>query len=296
MMGLPSASLTWIEAVAQLQEQGQDYVLITLLGSRGSTPRENGTKMVYSRDAVFGTIGGGHLEYKAIKMGAEMLCQQEVQQKIEYFPLGPALGQCCGGSTTVLFESFKGCQFNVMLFGAGHVGLALTDILKQLPCRLHWVDNRESLHPGSLPSNVLPVLSESPADEVADMPAGSDYLIMTHNHQLDYEILEAVLKRGDARYVGLIGSDTKWKRFKMRLEHKGYTPEFYQQVHCPVGLAEVPGKRPIEVAVSIAGELIAINHAEQPVRPTQKGISLGDARQAMTQLTQQAECLETEKL
>ena len=124
---------SWVDAVAQLQQDSADYVLITLLGSRGSTPRENGTKMVVSSTANFGTIGGGHLEFKAIKIAADMLREEGEQQKIEYFPLGPALGQCCGGSTTVLFESFRGSQFNIMLFGAGHVGIALTGILQQLP-------------------------------------------------------------------------------------------------------------------------------------------------------------------
>ena len=276
--------VNWVQAVQQLQEQGEDYVLLTLLGSRGSTPRESGTKMVVSADANFGTIGGGHLEFKAMEIAANMLNGADDQQKIEYFPLGPALGQCCGGSTTVLFESFKGSKLNIMLFGAGHVGLALTGILQQLPCKLHWVDNRDSLHPELLPTNIIPVISENPADEVAEMPPGSYFLIMTHNHQLDYEILEAVLKRGDARYVGLIGSDTKWRRFKMRMEHRGHTAEFYQQVHCPVGLAEVPGKRPIEVAVSVAGELIAIHNEDKPTVTTQQGISLREAKQAMAEL------------
>jgi len=274
----------WTQAVQQLQERGQDYVLITLLGSRGSTPRESGTKMVVSAQTNFGTIGGGHLEFKAVEIAADMLLDNDEQQRLEYFPLGPGLGQCCGGTTTVLFESFKGSQFNIMLFGAGHVGQALTGILQQLPCRLHWVDNREALHPESLPSHVIPIVSDSPADDVADMPANSYYLIMTHNHQLDFEILEAVLKRGDARYVGLIGSDTKWQRFKMRLEHKGHAPDLYQQVHCPVGLQEVPGKRPIEVAVSIAGELIACNSADQTAKPAHRGVSLREAKQAIAEL------------
>jgi xanthine dehydrogenase accessory factor len=276
---------TWVDAVAQLQQDGMDYVLITLLGSRGSTPRESGTKMVVSSTENFGTIGGGHLEFKAIKMAADMLKEEGEQQKIEYFPLGPALGQCCGGSTTVLFESFRGSQFNIMLFGAGHVGIALTEILQQLPCKLHWVDSRNSQHPDSISSRVLPVVSENPADEVVTMPADSYYLIMTHNHQVDYDILESVLSRGDARYVGLIGSETKWRRFKMRLEHKGHQPDYFESVHCPIGLAEVPGKRPIEVAVSVAGELIAIHNELNPVKNNQRGIAQNEASKIQAQLT-----------
>lgn len=281
---MSSSTTNWVDAIQQLDEHRQDYVLITLLGSRGSTPRVNGTKMVVSAIETFGTIGGGHLEFKAMEIAAELLSKAENQQRIEYFPLGPGLGQCCGGTTTVLFESFKACDFNIMLFGAGHVGQALTGILQQLPCKISWVDNREDLHPQTLPGNINPIISEQPADEVSNMPAGSYFLIMTHNHQLDFEILEAVLKRGDAKYVGLIGSDTKWQRFKMRMEHKGYSREFYEQVHCPVGLEAVPGKRPIEVAVSVAGELIAINNSVEREKPDHKGVSLREAKQVMREL------------
>ncbi|MFT5333161.1 MAG: xanthine dehydrogenase accessory factor [Halioglobus sp.] len=282
---MATAVIHWVDAIVALQALGEDYVLITLLGARGSTPRENGTKMVVSKDANFGTIGGGHLEFKATCMAADLLNDEQEQQKIEYFPLGPSLGQCCGGSTTVLFESFKGTDFNIALFGAGHVGLALADILKQLPCKLHWIDNREDTHPSPLPNHVTPIVSEQPADEVADMLPGSYYLIMTHNHQLDYEILETVLNRGDAAYVGLIGSDTKWRRFKMRMDHRGYQPEFYRQVHCPIGLAEVPGKRPIEVAVSIAGELIGLNNAAEQTKTKQRGVSRAQAKEAIRELS-----------
>ncbi|MFK8048961.1 MAG: xanthine dehydrogenase accessory protein XdhC [Halioglobus sp.] len=276
--------INWVDAISALQDQGQDYVLVTLLGARGSTPRESGTKMVVSRDANFGTIGGGHLEFKATQLAAEMLNCDDEQQKIEYFPLGPGLGQCCGGSTTVLFESFKSSDFTIALFGAGHVGLALAGILQQLPCRLSWIDNREGCHPVSLPKRVTPIVSENPAQEVTEMPPGSDYLIMTHNHQLDYDILESVLNRQDARYVGLIGSETKWRRFKMRMEHRGHNPEFYQHVRCPVGLPEVTGKRPIEVAVSIAGELIALNNRDEKPTAKARGVSLADAKAAITEL------------
>ena len=274
----------WVDAVATLQAQGVDLVLVTLLGARGSTPRDNGTKMVVSAEASYGTIGGGHMELKATQVAADMLGKED-DQRIEYFPLGPALGQCCGGSATVLFESFRGSRFNVAVFGAGHVGQALTGILQQLPCRLHWVDGRDAFEPRSSAANVINVPSDDPAAEVAMMPPGSDYLIMTHNHQLDYEILEGILKRGDARYIGLIGSETKWRRFRMRLEHRGFSPQEYALVRCPVGLAEVPGKRPIEVAVSIAGELIALNNASEGTRANNRGVSLRDASQAIEQLS-----------
>ena len=263
----------WVDAVAQLQQRGEAYVLITLLGVRGSTPRDSGTKMVVATEASFGTIGGGHLEHKAMAIAAHMLDATAEEQRIEHFPLGPSLGQCCGGSTTVLFESFPANTFNIVLFGAGHVGQALAGILSQLPCRIHWIDSREGQHPPQLPGNVQALVSDSPADDVAAMPAGSYYIIMTHNHQQDFAILEAVLRRSDADYIGLIGSATKWRRFQLRLQHKGYQHSGYSEVRCPVGLASVPGKRPIEVAVSVAAEIIARQHTSQAPKITQQGVS-----------------------
>ncbi len=271
----------WVAAVTQLQQRGEAYVLVTLLGARGSTPRDAGTKMVVAAAASFGTIGGGHLEHKAMAIAAQMLDGKDETQRIEHFPLGPSLGQCCGGSTTVLFESFPASSFNIALFGAGHVGQALAGIVSQLPCRLSWIDSRESQHPSQLASNVQVVVSDSAADEVAAMPAGSYYLIMTHNHQLDFAILEAVLKRNDAHYIGLIGSTTKWRRFEMRLEHRGYQRSVYQQVRCPVGLASVPGKRPIEVAVSVAAEIIAEQHATHPQKTVQQGVSWRELKKVL---------------
>lgn len=262
----------WIDAAKTLENSGRPYVMITVLGARGSTPRDSGTKMLVSEERNYCTIGGGHLEYKALEIAQTMLRSGEAEQRIENFPLGARLGQCCGGSTSVLFESFPGSKLNIMLFGAGHVGKALVSILEQLPCRLWWVDTREEQLPEQVADNVTMVLTDTPADEVGTMPTGSYYIVMTHSHPMDFDITAAAIKRADARYVGLIGSDTKWQRFQMRFEHHNYPLEQYTQVHCPVGLAAVPGKLPIEVAISIAGEIIGEYHSELPPRQTQRGI------------------------
>ncbi|MBL4941928.1 MAG: xanthine dehydrogenase accessory protein XdhC [Colwellia sp.] len=293
--------MPWFETVAQLAAKGQAYVLMTIMGVSGSTPRNSGTKMVVTFDGIigqsttsFGTIGGGHLEFKAIAMATTMLQEgqvnQQAQQRIEHFPLGAKLGQCCGGQATILFESFVGSTLNIMLFGAGHVGKALAGILAQLPCRLHWVDNRASEFPTdtdikTLGGNVIKVLSDSPADEVAAMPANSYFIIMTHNHGLDFDISEAAVKRNDARYIGLIGSATKWQRFKMRFEHRDINNSLYQQISCPVGLSQVPGKLPIEVAVSIAGEVINNFHQDHPNKAGQQGVHWHDLKSLARDLT-----------
>jgi xanthine dehydrogenase accessory factor len=243
--------------------------------------------MVVAREKNYGTIGGGHLEFQAIGFASQMLHEGRERQHLETFPLGPGLGQCCGGNVTLLFECFPGNDFNIMLFGAGHVGTALADILKQLPCRLHWIDSRDNQHSASdsLPANVTVIVSESPADEVATMPAGGYYIIVTYNHQMDFDILETVLKRNDARYVGLIGSATKWKRFTSRLAHKGYDEKFYQHVRCPVGLGCVPGKHPMEVAVSVAAEVIGVRHSTDDERRREAAVSWPELRDAVNSTT-----------
>ena len=255
MMSLET-NTNWIDAVQRLEARGDAYVLVTVLGTKGSTPRDMGTKMVFSAGSSFGTIGGGHLEYRANMIAATLLAEQKQSQLIETFPLGPSLGQCCGGRVNLLFECFMPTKLQVMLFGAGHVGQSLAPLLTGLPVVVHWVDSR--MADLELPANSRTrfIDSEQPASEVAAMPPASAYIIMTHNHQVDYEVLRAVLDRQDADFIGLIGSQTKWRRFQMRLEHQGYAAETYKDVHCPIGLSEVRGKRPQEVAISIAAQLI----------------------------------------
>ena len=255
--------------------------------------------MVVSDEQLFGTIGGGHLEYQSINIATQMLQNtDQAQHRIEHFALGASLGQCCGGSVSVLFESFPASAVNITVFGAGHVGRALISILAQLPCRVCWVDSRESelerAADMQIGSNISLILSDAPADEVANMAPASYYIIMTHNHPMDFDITEAVLKRGDAAYIGLIGSTTKWQRFKMRWQHRGYQADFYQAVHCPVGLSSVPGKRPMEVAVSIAGQIIACYQQHLPPRVTQRGISWRELKSVQQSLSSQ-QCSDTEK-
>ena len=282
-MSVGNKNLPWLQALQQISAASEPYVLITILGARGSTPRDSGTKMVVTQEHTYDTIGGGHLEYKAIQQAREFLLQSESVQHLEHYPLGAELGQCCGGSISVLFESFLPSQVNLMVFGAGHVGQALMAILADLPVRVRWVDSREAQFPEHLPANVEAVPSDYPVDEIDQMPPGAYYLIITHNHQLDFELCEALLKKNDFGYLGLIGSDTKWARFQKRFDHKGFSPEQVNNITCPVGLSQVPGKRPMEVAVSIAGEIIQHYQALTPETPTQQGLHWNTLKDALGQ-------------
>lgn len=285
----------WTQALQEAVRSGEAYALITILGCSGSTPRDQSSKMVVTAEQTYDTIGGGNLEFVVTNKARELLAKNEASQEIIPFPLGGALGQCCGGHATVLIETFAACQFQVALFGAGHVAKELVKILGSLPCQVNWIDNRENMFPEAMfPEEMFPeaTLKESrlgnihahyqddPVSQVAQLPAGADVLILTHNHQLDYELTVAALKHGQLRHIGLIGSKTKAQRFTQRLLKDGFTEQQIQQVVCPVGLSAVPGKLPMEVAVSIAGELIAIEHAND-TRSTHRGLAWKDIKNAM---------------
>ncbi|WP_434677393.1 xanthine dehydrogenase accessory protein XdhC [Pseudomonas sp. R1-18] len=247
----------WINALADLQARGEPCVLVTIIEELGSTPRNAGSKMVVAVDRIYDTIGGGHLEFKAMEIAREMLASGQPDTRLKRFSLGASLGQCCGGVNVLLFEPMGRPQARIAVFGAGHVGRALVPLLAGLPCQVRWIDSRAEEFPDQLPDGVLKIVSEEPVDEVAELPAGTYCIVMTHNHALDLELSSAILKRNDFGYFGLIGSRTKRMKFEHRLRERGLEPALIQRMRCPMGLAEVKGKLPAEIAVSIAAEIIA---------------------------------------
>lgn len=253
--------MSWISALAELQQRSEACVLVTIIEERGSTPRNSGSKMVVSDDRIYETIGGGHLEFKAMEIAREMLRTRTQDTRLERFSLGASLGQCCGGATVLLFEPMGQPQAHIALFGAGHVGRALAPLLASLPCKVRWIDSRENEFPAFIPAGVEKVVNDDVVDEVERMPVGSYFIVMTHNHQLDLELTAEILKRNDFAYYGLIGSKTKRVKFEHRLRDRGFATETVQRMRCPMGIAEVKGKLPAEIAISIAGEIIATYNA-----------------------------------
>lgn len=261
---------TWFDALHLCQQQAKSYVLVTLLATAGSTPRDGGTKMLVCVDETYDTIGGGNLEHSVTQRARLLLIENQKNalagtsntQHVEHFPLSSKLGQCCGGATNVLFEVFVSHCQQLALYGAGHVAQALVPIIVQLPLQIVWVDEREALfnefkanytHVGG---NLKYVLSDEPVATVKQLNPNPWMLIMTHNHQLDYDLVTAGLERQDVAYLGMIGSDTKARRFTTRLGHRGFSQEAIERLISPVGDLSVPGKEPINVAVSIAAQLM----------------------------------------
>ena len=248
---------TWFDALHHCQSQGQSYVIITVLTAAGSTPRESGCKMIVTGDSQFDTIGGGHLEYQCVKQARDYLLEGKQTQHIESFPLSAKLGQCCGGAVKVLFEVQVHHAQHLAVFGMGHVAQALVPILAQLPLQIRWVDERPPMFASEgLPSNVSLFSDEDSVAEMDALPDNCWAIILTHNHQLDYELVEHGLKHGQLGYLGMIGSDTKAERFRLRLQNRGFSEQQIASLTSPIGNLDIPGKRPVEVAVSIAAQII----------------------------------------
>ena len=381
--------------------RGDPCALVTVAHIAGSAPREPGARMIVTPTEVMGTIGGGNLEFEAMRIARERLADVSdtgAQRHLELFPLGPMLQQCCGGAVFLHFEvltngqsdwldsaarielnntcallvcrtsssSFPGIEqnnprprpvshtssssfprrressetlpaesghypgkmlftetgatgslgdkhldelaarkahellsaagtpesamlhslvetqstlpdtsdalffemispgrFQVALFGAGHVGSALVNILAGTSdCRITWVDSRAGQFPPELPSNVEARLSDNPVAEVENLSERAYCLVMTHDHQLDQDLCEALLRRNDFAFLGLIGSATKQRRFAQRLRENGISEQQLERLICPIGIPGIESKEPGVIAVSVAAQLLQLQSAD----------------------------------
>ena len=342
----------WIDVLARVRERRQPAVIVTVASTKGSAPREAGTKMIVTQERVHGTIGGGHLELQAIGIARNQLAGQGAHgDALRRFPLGASLGQCCGGVVNLLFEPFAGespwvdallaqrrgrvpaivvsavtgsnhagkmvitpervygahdlldgnaiaavraflshgeparlwraregvdaplffvdpvpqSDFEIVLFGAGHVGRALVRVLADVHCRVTWIDAREEEFPSDIPSHVDVVCTDAPESEVDAAAPGSYFLVMTHSHALDEALTERILQRTDFAYFGLIGSVSKRRQFEKRLSQRGMPHARFDAMTCPIGIGGIPGKDPATIAIAVAAELLQA-HARAAAR------------------------------
>lgn len=243
--------------------------LVEVVSARGSTPREEGARMLVSRGAIFGTIGGGQLEFMAIDTARAMLAGGSARETLD-IPLGPEIGQCCGGRVeldiSIIDETKRekllhaaraedaACP-HVFLFGGGHVGTALAAALSLLPLHVMVVETRADAL-GNMPTEVETRLTSVPEEVVRDAPAGSAFIVLTHDHALDFLIVAEALKRVDAAYVGMIGSKTKRETLRRwYLKEAGGDESSFSRVVCPIGGADVKDKRPAVIAALVAAEV-----------------------------------------
>ena len=295
--------------IARLETEA--CMLVEVLATAGSVPRGPGTWMAVfearrKSDAptdLLGTIGGGRLEFDAIREARQRLLMArrppiptatkaavaaaEADESADddaardvcarpsdvlRYPLGPSLGQCCGGvvhlrftkvgaaDRTALADRLSARHRPLALFGGGHVGGALARVLAPLPYALTWIDSRDEIFPQDLPAGVHCEHSEPVQGAVAMLAPESAVLIMSFSHAEDLDILAACLLRqrirGDLPFIGLIGSRTKWATFSHRLQARGFSPDELAAVRCPIGLPGIVGKEPEVIAVGVAAQLL----------------------------------------
>ncbi len=297
------------EAVAR---QGV-VVRVVVAASAGSVPRGPGAAMLVWAGGQDGTIGGGALEWQAVARARGMLAGGPVA--VDRLPLGPALGQCCGGSVTLVSERFDSAALaalpegpvlarrvggtgemplavarlvqgaraqgvlpaitlvdgwlvepvsapvrQIWVWGAGHVGRAILGVLAPLPgLAITWVDTGADRFPGAIPAGVTQVVAADPGALVAHAPTGAEHLVLTYSHAIDLDLCHRLLAHGFDR-LGLIGSATKWARFRRRLGELGHAPAAIARIDCPIGDPSL-GKHPQAIAVGVAAALLRDNGA-----------------------------------
>ncbi len=257
------------EALTRLKRQ--TAVWVTVESTQGSVPRDAGAWMAVFDDALVGTIGGGRVEFEAVHEARRRLAGA-VGAPVLRYPLGPALGQCCGGVMHLRFEPVQAADLPalqarlvsrhmpVALFGGGHVGRALIDVLGNLPCAVTWIDSRDEIFPEQVPADVVCEHSDPVHQAVAGLAPQSRVLVMSFSHAEDLDIVAECLRRqrvrADLRYIGLIGSATKWATFRHRLQERGFSAEEMERVTCPIGLSGIPGKEPAVIALAVAAQLM----------------------------------------
>ena len=257
--------------LAKLVNQGA--CLVTVHSTRGSVPREQGAWMAVFADEVIGTVGGGQLEFQAIAQARGHLQEKSVRSASPVrFALGPNLGQCCGGEMQLKFELMHSGRADelrtslqlvlrpVALFGGGHVGKALVQVLGNLPFEVTWIDSRDEIFPLGVLPQVRCEHSDPVQAAVNGLDVGSQVIIMSFSHAEDLDVVAACLlrqrTRGDLPFIGLIGSKTKWARFRHQLQARGFSTEELNHVTCPIGVKGIHSKLPEVIAVAVAAQLM----------------------------------------
>lgn len=257
--------MNWLAALAELSAAGTPFAIVTLAAARGHAPRAAGSKMLVTREATYGSVGGGDLEQTATERARALLAAGARAPELLTLTLNPKGGahgvQCCGGEVTLLIEPIFPARPVVAIFGAGHVGWALVRVLATLPLELHLIDSRAPMlerepppGPATLHTHHAPV----PESALELLPPGAHLLVMTHDHAEDIAILDAALRRVQWGFIGLIGSSAKWAHFRRTLAEQGHDEAALGRVTTPIGLPGVPGKSPQAIAIATAAQLLGV--------------------------------------
>lgn len=224
--------------------------------------------MLVAPDATYKTIGGGQLEFMAMDKARDMIRDGIARDTLDV-PLGPEIGQCCGGRVTMEFgliddvlaaaslrdeEKAAAARPHVYLFGAGHVGQALASALSLLPLRVLVADPRQE-ELAKIGAAVERSLMPVPEQLIREAPSGSAFVILTHDHALDFLLAAEALTRDDAAYAGMIGSRTKLATLRSWYLKNGGTLGRFERLITPIG-GSTADKRPEVIACFVAAEIM----------------------------------------
>ncbi|MFO1309508.1 MAG: xanthine dehydrogenase accessory protein XdhC [Burkholderiales bacterium] len=257
-LAVVDADAPWLELATACERTSTAYAIVHRLGEPAGAPH----RVVVTADNARGSLGSASLDAAAVVAARARLAP------------GGATGLVEADGATLLVHVVRPHAFDVVLFGNGHVGRALAQVLGALPCRVRWIDEREHDFPASVPANVEVVATDAPAAEIADAPRGAYLIVMTHSHGLDFDIVEAALERHDWAYLGLIGSKSKRAQFEKRLAARGAPESDFARVTCPIGTRSgVTSKEPGAIAVGVAAEILAVR--ERGIRDETRRTSVG---------------------
>ena len=234
----------WLRDLAALHGQHEPAIIATRIS------RSNPVKLIVTATEVFG-------------VDAEQASSSLVSKARQLLADNPQTTR----DVQELYDPVVVSDLNIAVFGAGHVGSAVVSALSDLDCNIRWVDSRRKMF-RKVPANVRTIEASEPALEVAAMPADSFYLVMTHSHAMDFDICDRILQRRDARYCGLIGSRSKRRRFEKRYRQQGMAQSVIDQLICPIGVDGISGKKPAEIAVAAAAEILKVR--ERVVAPVEE--------------------------
>jgi xanthine dehydrogenase accessory factor len=242
----------------ELIQKGEKFCCVTLVKSIGSTPQDQGSKMlVNSNGLIIGTVGGGKVEKKSIDFAIELLNTNKKNEFVEW-NLNKDVGMTCGGTVKIYFEAFNNSNWNIVIFGAGHISNSIISILVNMDCSITCIDPRlEWLNKLPESSKIKKVHLEDMPSYVKEIKDNSFVLLITMGHTTDKPILLEILKNRDFPYIGVIGSKAKSNILKKDIEEAGLPEDYKNKFFCPMGLP-IGTNNLTEIAISIIAQLIQV--------------------------------------
>lgn len=264
------APATWLRLAREAEQDNAPAVLVSRVlhaapeAAAGADSGADPGKAVATAAGLAAPSGDAELDRLAQAQAPALLASAGGEGDALLHPLKESSSTLPDLADALFFELIRPCDFQVVLFGAGHVGQALTQVLTgAVPCRILWIDSRPGQFPAAVPDNVEIRAAQDPVAQVSTLPPDACCLVMTHSHELDQNLCEALLRRGDFAWLGLIGSATKQRRFMQRFKQKGLTQAQLARLTCPIGIPGIQSKQPGAIAVSVAAQLLQLREARQ---------------------------------